>query len=178
VVKVNSAHERSVFEREECRRNAMNQCPMPEQSAAYMFIILDNIHEYGTEFPYCNPKNYQNHGGEHYMSSPQSRLSEPRGDPLHYSTKTRKIESHGGWSQTWARHRIRSQPIRPENSIQSATCPIMTEGVVYPEPCLHHSTFIAQYVVADFSEVGIAHEATAQLGLSPSTTNGSPHELS
>jgi hypothetical protein len=52
---------------------------MPEQLAAYMFIILDNIHEYGTEFPYCVPKNYQNHGGEHYMSSPRSRLSEPAG---------------------------------------------------------------------------------------------------
>jgi hypothetical protein len=40
---------------------------------------------------------------------------------------------------------------------------------------LHHSTFIAQYMVADFSDVGTACEATAQLGLSPSTTNGSSH---
>jgi hypothetical protein len=66
---------------------------MPEQSAAYMFNILDNIHEYGTEFPYCNPRNYYRVMVTNTTpSSPRSRLSEPRGGPRFTTVKLGRLD--------------------------------------------------------------------------------------
>ena len=84
-----------------------------------------------------------------------------------------KIESHEGCSQTLARHWTRSQSIHPENTL-SITYPDMTE-FTYPDACLHHSTFVAQCIVTYFLQVCHAHIPAAQLELTPSTTNRSPH---
>lgn len=78
VVKVNSAAERSVLECEKCRPKCYES--MPEQSATYMFIILDNVYEDGRisiSHPYYS--NYRILAAKTTLSSPRSRLCESRG---------------------------------------------------------------------------------------------------
>ena len=55
---------------------------------------------------------------------------------------------------------------------------IMAECAAHPEACLYHSTFVAQCIVADVLDARLVHIGTAQLKLTPSTTDGSPQELS